>query len=281
MELYPNSVRSSILSSLFPPEVRMYNNLMSNFNNSLEFLFSACENDTNCNSKYPNLKSNFLSVYNSLKQNPITIKPNGDTYVLNQQEVLIFVHQILYNTLTIGQIPAFIKALKDRDTNSISRTVATYLPRLTLINLAVYYSVMKADEGTFNNAEKLKNDSNGLFLADSVLSFFSADPEVLKSWPNKKDKSNAMSVVKSNIPTFLISGNFDPIIPPSNAAILNTSLSNSQHLVFKNNGHVPIDGCFFNLAKQFLNDPTKKLDNSCSNSNTRIRWNSLEFTSMR
>ncbi len=272
MELYPDKVRSAVLSGLFPPEIRMYDYLFSNFNNALNKVFESCEKDGECQQTYPNLRSEFINTYAQLKTNPITIKLNGNDFILNQQDILLFMHQMLYNNKTIERIPKFIKALTNRDKNHISSTIGLFLPRITLINLAVYYSIMTADEGSFNNQQKINKDSKGLLVTDTGLSLFSADPEIIKGWPSIEVKSNHMQRVNSSIPTLLVSGDFDPVTPPNNATIVANSLSNDQHLIFKNNGHVPINGCFFSLAKQFLNDPIAKLNSNCSSTSTVLDW---------
>ncbi len=272
MERYPNKVRSAVLSSLFPPETRMYDNLFSNFNNALSKVFETCTNDKDCNTDYPNLKSEFLTIYDQLKDNPMTIKLNGDDFILNQQDILLFMHQMLYNNQTIEAIPEFIKALKEKNINYISRTIAGFIPRVTILNLGVYYSVMKADEGRFNSQAKVNANNDNLIFPDAGLCLFSADPEVIKLWPSVEVKSNTMQTVKSDIPTLLISGDFDPVTPVKNGNVAAKSLSNDQHFVFKNNGHVPINSCFFRLAKQFLDNPTAKLDGSCSKTSTSLDW---------
>lgn len=272
MQFYPNKVRSAVLSGLFPPEIRMYDHLFSNFNTALNQVFDTCANDINCNTTYPNLKAEFLNIYANLKTNPINIKLNGERFILNQQDVLLFMHQMLYSDSTIERIPEFIKALKEKNKSYINRTISGFIPRVTLINLGVYYAVMTADEGRFNNQSKVNADHKDLLFANADLSLFSADPEVIKIWPSVSVKYNPMAAIKSTIPTLLISGDFDPVTPPNNAAIVAQSLSKSQNFVFKNNGHVPINRCFFNLAKQFLDNPTTKLDGSCTDTSTELDW---------
>lgn len=272
MEAYPNHVRSAVLSSLFPPEIRMYDNLFSNFNNALDKVFTDCTKNNDCNTDYPNLKAEFLNICDQLKSNPITIKINGDDFILNQQDVLLFMHQMLYNNQTIETIPEFIEALKEKNTSYISRTIRRFIPRVTILNLAVYYAVMTADEGDFNNQDKVNSDSDNLMFTDTGLSIFSADPVIIKSWPSIPVKSNPMTTVTSDIPTLLISGDFDPVTPVSNGNLTAKNLGNNQNFVFKNNGHVPINPCFFKLAKQFLDDPNAKLNGSCSETTTVLDW---------
>jgi len=272
MELYPKRVRSSILSGLFPPEVRMYDHLFSSFEKALTKVFNTCENDSECFSKYPNLKSQFSEVYKTLKTQPIDLSDEHNTFILNQQDALLFIHQMLYSPRTIRDIPNFIMALKSRNISAISKTINKFIPRITTINLAVYYAVMTADEGEFNNAQLLIKDSEGLLFSENGLSLFSADPEVIKDWPAQKVKLNTMREIESDIPTLLISGDFDPVTPALNGNLAEKHLKNSQHLVFNNNGHVPINNCFFTLAKQFLDEPNTQLKNECYKYNSAINW---------
>ena len=272
MELYPNKVRSAILSGLFPPEIRMYDDLFSNFNNAFSKMFKDCSEDLNCNANYPNLKADFLKIYNELKSNPLHVSINGSDFVLNQQDILLFMHQMLYSYNTIEQLPEFIQALKNGDTEIIVDTISQFLPRLTLINLAVYYAIMTTDEGSYNNKAKLNDDGKGLIFEDTGLSLFSADPEIIEIWPSVKVTSNPMRPVRSNIPTLLISGDYDPVTPPSNGDIVANSLNNDQHIVFTNDGHVPVNPCFFSLAKQFLDHPDVRLDGSCSLEKKQLNW---------
>lgn len=272
MDLYPTKVRSAVLSGLFPLELRMYDALFSNFNNSLHLLFERCTASTDCNLKYPDLRATFFNLYRDIKNDPIAINVQGTSFIINQQDVLLFMHQMLYSDRTIKRIPEFIKALERRDLDYISEVITLFLPRVTLINLAVYYAIMTADEGVFDNQGKLDADSKHELFSDTGLSLFSADPEVISSWYSLPVSSNSMNAVNSSIPTLLVSGEFDPVTPPLNGTTVAKGLKNCQHVVFKNNGHVPINPCFFTLAKAFLDDPTAKLDITCSEQYQSLSW---------
>ena len=54
--------------------------------------------------------------------------------------------------------------------------------------------------------------------------------------------------------------------------VVEKNLSQDQHITFINNGHVPINSCFFSIAKQFLNNPKQKLDESCAKTSTTLDW---------
>jgi pimeloyl-ACP methyl ester carboxylesterase len=59
---------------------------------------------------------------------------------------------------------------------------------------------------------------------------------------------------KSAIPTLLLSGEFDPVTPPSGADEVARNLSKGRHIVIRNNGH-PIgnaEKCIGAMIGQFL-----------------------------
>ncbi|MEH6537312.1 MAG: alpha/beta fold hydrolase [Psychroserpens sp.] len=263
MELFPKHVRSSILSGLFPPEIRLYENIYTNLNRSIAKLFDTCEKDANCSSKYPNLKENFKAVCKQLDLQGQTFEIDNYKLVINKQDFLLLIQQMLYNRQTIAETPAFIMAFKNEDINAVSYAIQAFTSRLGLINVATYWSINVKDEGAFNNTKMVEKDGEKYSSLTNGVSLFASDPDVLKSWPSQNNKNTKMEPVVSDIPTLLVSGEWDPITPPSNANKTSKSLSNVSHVIFPSDGHCPINACFFGMAKSFLNNPMQKVDGSC------------------
>nr|WP_321234124.1 alpha/beta fold hydrolase [uncultured Psychroserpens sp.] len=272
MELYPKRVRTSILSGLFPPEIRMYDNICTNLNRSLDKLFNTCETDSKCAVKYPNLKNNFTEICKQLDLKAKTFSIDNETLVINKQDFLLLVQQLLYDRKTIAEAPAFIMAFKNDDANTVIQSIQAFASRLGIINVAAYWSVMVTDEGGFNNSKKLEEDGKQYPNIASGLSLFSSDADVLKSWPSQNNTNASMSAVVSNIPTLLVSGEWDPVTPPSNAKRAAKSLSNANHVIFPSDGHCPMNACFFEMAKTFLNNPEKAVDDTCTKASRPIRF---------
>ncbi len=273
MELFPKSVRTATLSGLFPPEIRMYDSLVSSFNRSIQKVFETCETDVECNSKYPNLKNEFYEICKQLDKEPKEILVQGSSVVLNTQDMLLLLHQLMYNRQTMAVVPSYIMSFKSDNTNVIENAYLAFAQRASIINLATYWSVTKSDEGAYNNSEKIEMDTYKFPEFKSGISLFSSDPEILKDWPLSKVDKNAMQKVESDIPTLLISGDWDPITPPGNANLTARSLTNANNVVFPNDGHVVINSCFFEIAKSFINNPYKKVDDSCTKTPRPLKFN--------
>ena len=66
--------------------------------NSLKKVFSACENDPNCNQQYPNLENAYFETIDQLSKNPITVKvdPNiilSGEFTYNAEDFKIAIQQ--------------------------------------------------------------------------------------------------------------------------------------------------------------------------------------------
>ncbi|WP_460218616.1 alpha/beta fold hydrolase [Psychroserpens sp. MEBiC05023] len=273
MELYPSKVRTSILSGLFPPNIRLYDNIYTNLNRSLNKLFNTCDNDENCSKKYPNLRDEFKTICTALDKAPKTFSNGNENIVINKQDFLLLIQQMLYDRRTISEAPSFIMAFKNEDSNAVIESIQAFASRLGIINVAAYWSVMTIDEGTFGNAKSLANDGQQHATLSSGISLFTSDPDVIKVWPSQNNKNKTMKAVASDVPTLLVSGDWDPITPPSNAENAAKSLRNANHVVFPNDGHCPMNQCFFSIAKSFLNHPRQNIDDSCTSATQSIRFN--------
>ncbi len=272
MRQFPDHVRSSVLSGLFGPNIRMYDNLLTDFHNSIKKMFKACESDSTCNTKYPNLKDDFYEVYSSLDNTPITLESNGNNFTVNTQDFLLIVHQFMYNEHTIVEVPGLINSMKNKEYGALQDAVNTFLFRIRMINLAVYWSIMQSDESHHNNTKRLYEDARKNPKLKSGLSLFAVDLDVYKEWPEMDKNAQKLTPVNLDIPTLLISGDYDPITPPKNAKGIAKYLKNSQNIVFKNGGHVPINACFFGMAKAFLDNPNSPVDSGCSDTAIQINW---------
>ena len=91
-----------------------------------------------------------------------------------------------------------------------------------------------------------------------------------KEWPRGTVSSAHRQPTKSAIPTLLLSGEFDPVTPPSGADEVLRGLSKGRHVVIRNNGH-PIgnaEACIGTMIGQFLDaGSATDIDDRCAADN--------------
>ncbi|HEX5488399.1 MAG TPA: alpha/beta hydrolase, partial [Rhodanobacteraceae bacterium] len=104
--------------------------------------------------------------------------------------------------------------------------------------------------------------------ADTLLGeqLIEASLAACKVWPHGPMPEGFHAPFKSSIPTLLISGERDPVTPPSDAAEVLKGLSDGRSLVVKGMGHAEAinAGCMPDLVEQFIDKrQPKQLDAKC------------------
>ena len=91
--------------------------------------------------------------------------------------------------------------------------------------------------------------------------------EICNLWLEEPVHQVGDSPLYSEIPTLILTGQFDPTTPPTYSQRLAENLPNSHYFVFPGYGHVPSsladDGCPIQIAKAFLHDPTSAPAEAC------------------
>jgi len=90
-------------------------------------------------------------------------------------------------------------------------------------------------------------------------------------WPH--GTAAALTPITSAVPTLLISGSLDPLTPPSNAAAVAKTLSNSVQLVIENASHVPANACVNGAIQAFFKiGATTAVDASCKSALPPVKF---------
>ena len=84
-------------------------------------------------------------------------------------------------------------------------------------------------------------------------------------WPQYRPSDAFYQPVTADIPTLILSGNLDPVTPPSNGEYSAKSLPNNHHIVIENASHtVAMSTCASDIVNEFLTTlKPKLLDESC------------------
>lgn len=272
MRDFPGQTRTAVLSGLFPPQANLYGKFVSNFERSLSLMFDACEADGSCNRRYPDIRKTYFEVFNSLKQQPYTFNWGGEPFVLNAQDMLMLTHQLLYARQTYGQIPDLVMAIKEKDESVLQAAVQTLSGRAQIINFAMNWSFNAYDEIPFNGPADIRKDLEAHPELKPGPAFFMNDSDIVADWHPHRGAAYVNEPVKSDIPTLLANGNFDPVTPPDNARETLKTLTNAYYAEFPSDGHSVFGGCYFGMVQQFLDKPDKAPNMDCAAKPLRVNW---------
>ncbi|RVU91203.1 alpha/beta fold hydrolase [Flavobacterium columnare] len=278
---FPNDIESLILDSSIADIGNYYNGNSENYVSSLNKVFTACENDPNCNKQYPNLEKVYYETIEKLTKNPITVGvdkkiiPSGN-FTYNAEDFKVAIQQGLYNKKLIQVIPLLINQFNKGDKNTLSSLVAAFSGALSL-DYGQYYCVSCNEAIPNNSLEKFNSTAQKFEKLKGGLSFYKSDFLVCDKWnfgtTNKKGLNDLSNLATLKSPVLVFSGAFDPITPAKNGIVIADRFENSYLINAPISGHVPsFSKMGSQVVNEFIQNPSKKPDAKEFETNNKVRF---------
>jgi pimeloyl-ACP methyl ester carboxylesterase len=265
MRDYPNRLRSVILDSVAPLSVNGFVQLPNSADRAFRLLFESCASDPVCDQHFPNLEAVFLDLVEELNRNPATVRFEAPWQIsdLMTGDRLI---GLLFDGLQRGQtpvLPATIYSVANGDYSFMTRLSAPRsLPKSLLMN-GMSISVLCAEQADYTDADF---SLEGVYPQVGSLCQDSLDiRDYCAVWNVEPLSDDVGDPVVSDIPTLILSGEFDPNTPPSGGSLVAETLSNSLFYTFPGISHNVLSNslCAQSITLDFLDDPTHEPDASC------------------
>lgn len=271
MRDYPEGIRSVILDSAYPQQVSLNTELPANTDRAFNTLFAGCANDAACNAAYPDLETRLFETAALLNENPITVDAfnafTGEQYraVVDGDGLINAVFQGLYSEEIIPLLPQMIVNTENGDYDLLALFSSLTITNLELLSRGVYYAVQCNEEVVFETEEEIRT---AVSQYPDLVSYFgdvSGLFDVCNTWPSGAAAAVENEPVVSDIPTFIVAGEYDPITPPAWGELAASTLSNSYFFEFPGVGHGASvsDDCPASMTRAFLNEPTSEPNSNC------------------
>ncbi len=242
---FPDDVKSLILDSSISDISDYYDRNTSNYLGSLNKLFDACRNNTECNEEFPNLKEIYFSVIRDLQESPLTVDvdsnmiPSG-VFTYNAEDFKIAIHQSLYQREMIEVLPLLIYQFHERKKNSLGILVGAFSGALSL-DYGTYYCFTCSEAISNNNINDYYDDASKSTKLKGGLSFYKSDFDVCQDWNKKANTNSDVGRYSQNneFPVLVFSGGLDPITPISLANETVKNYRNARLILANTFGHVP------------------------------------------
>jgi pimeloyl-ACP methyl ester carboxylesterase len=255
-------IRSMVLDSLVSMESDLFmSEAQKNYSDGMKQVINACEKSTACQQHFPKLSETLQSLIQSLKNAPLSLSLESKSgmvdMVVNWHDFLNLTHWMLYNAKTLPLIPLLIEATYSGDLVLLTHLMNKVFPapkNATESAAGTFFAVVCQDQFTMRNPiPKLSAPSD---YGNFAITSFMAD--ICQSPLLEYGTRPTPQPLKSDIPTLLFSGTFDPMTPSRYASDVAKNLKNSTLIHIQNYGHSTLSGykeCQTDIAAAFLDAP--------------------------
>lgn len=269
----PDHIRTVILDSPVGMDMNFHNNTLTDFVRSVDLLAEACLGQPNCNETYGDIRQTLFKNLRELNFEGWGMRHSKlDSVYIKAHDLNLALHQLMYADISYPLIPLLLKAVDDRRDTPILNLINVLQQRASMMNFGVnnltnrYDSFAMADLLYFEEQlERFPNYKPGLTL-------FHADYFVLEYMESEMGGEEESRPVISDIPALILTGDWDPITPPSNGEDLKQHFTNHIYYNSPYTGHgVTLQSdCGRQYLLHFLDSPTMESTPACIEKSTPV-----------
>lgn len=270
---HPKHVRTVILHGVAPTDQFMPRNFPQDAERALQGVLSECEADEACSKAFPQVKQDAQRVLEQLLQSPakaeVQLRQSKDkvTLKLNRDLAAEAIRYMLYSPNGARRVPLYLHLAAEGNYAPLAQAAFSFRQNLVATGSnGMYLSVTCAEDLPFVKAEEAKQIGANTFLGSYRYDQQSAACEL---WPRATIDSKYTEPVRSDKPVLILTGEWDPVTPPSQGDAVAKTLLNSLHIVVNDGAHGlgGLQGmdCLDRLLTQFVERATvKDLDTNCT-----------------
>ena len=276
----PAGLVGAVLDGVYPPDLDVDAAVSVSAEASIAAVGDACRRSTICSDYDDDIEGTLASLIIELDAAPRTVSLSAnesglgrpvDVY-LDGTRAAEFVFFILYSESLTRFLPAVLAGVAEGDTGSErwlaqigSRTIAS---AYGANDEATYFAVQCHDRLPFTDPDAEPVGTFGTAMTGTPLS------DLCPAWDQDAAYEISGTPVTSDVPTLLLSGEFDPITPPAYAERAAETLSASTVVTQAGRGHgIWIgDDCIASIVQAFVADPLRTLDTGCAADGVAVDW---------
>jgi pimeloyl-ACP methyl ester carboxylesterase len=270
MKIHPDRVRTAVLDGVAPYAIKIPVYEARDAQRSLDLVFAHCGHDEKCRTAFPDLRERFEALLSKLEKspkrvtvhNPSTGEPTEIT--VTREGFTLSMRGLLYDRSLIRLIPLVINDTSNGNFEPLV-ALAKEMSRDSneTISVGLTLSVLCSEDVARITPQEVGRATRGTFLGSASLRFYA---EACSQWPRTLLPPHFDTAAEIQTPTLLLSGEVDPITPPTWARQVATYLPNSLQVVVPGAAHnVSSYGCMPDVIASFVaQGSTSGLDTSCA-----------------
>jgi len=259
------AIRAVVLTGVLPPGPRPYAELKLHVQAAFERLFARCAQQPPCAEEFPTLEQDFYDTYDALTRSPMTIQVPGSVSPTELDGVR-FVEALRRQLNTpnlLPRIPLLIRELHHGDRERAAQLLmtggdsdggdATGL----LVSMVDVCGSRTLQRDAQTVADRVRPAFRDLRTLSDVV-------EACDGWRGGVAEEASFAPIASDIPTLIVSAEFDDRTPAAYGRLVAASLTRAYQIEFPREAHgQSTAGCHTSVVMQFLENPLREPDGAC------------------
>ncbi len=253
-----DNVRSVVLDGVAPVTMKLSLDVPAQ--RALDFMLDACEQDESCGKRFPDVRRKLTALLERLGTRPARVRLKHPRtgkpadIVMRRDFVVVALFGALYHPTTTSLLPMLIEQADSGDFQGLLALATLNESAAELMSQDMFFSVICAEDLPSIETRKRRERADAGFLGDTIAERWG---KVCASWPRGLIPDDYHEPVRSDVPALVLSGELDPVTPPSWGEEIAQGLPNSRHIVVPGVGHgTSALGCVPDLIAQFIREGT-------------------------
>ncbi|HCD27789.1 MAG TPA: alpha/beta hydrolase [Gammaproteobacteria bacterium] len=251
---YEASVRTIVVDGVLPPQHVLGLGFAENLERVVALLIEECAADSGCAETFPNIRQDYQKYLSLPPQAEVdaTLRHPGtgrwENAATSREVADAAVRLFSYAPETQALLPAIIHGVVAGDWRTVTAQALILSGRMqSLLAMGMQNSVMCSEDIAYFSNDLAINDAQMLGNMDDALR------AVCSVWPIGEANPDVHTPLQSAVPALLLSGELDPVTPPSFGAAALTQFENGEHIVAQGVGHgVMLQPCFQKLVADYI-----------------------------
>ncbi len=265
---HPDTVRSVVLDSVYPPDPLIPLRSIK-VAEARDAFFAACDRDEACAAAFPDLAGLYRETLDQLGRAPSMVpapprlrRPEG-RLPLTASLFEVLVGRLLYYPNAYPGLPRLIAAVHDGDAGDIGAAFASELAAAEQLNMGAHTAVECRDRPLYRNPLAAEAGALDRMVLHGICEGWSeiGPPPVIP--------------IGSGVPTLVLAGEFDPVAGLSlSRQVAELIGPRARWVGFPLIGHNVrhFSSCAATIVAEFISDPARPLDTSCADREAPIRY---------
>jgi pimeloyl-ACP methyl ester carboxylesterase len=249
-------VRAAILDGVVPTDMRIPLYMARDGERALQLLIHDCDADPACHKRFPDLGDKFTWLLASLDVNPRRLhvthpRTGADLEItLTRGALSNILFAALYSPRTAALIPLLIERADKEDYQGFL-ALASNDEMAGYVSEGLQFSVLCSEDAPRIEPGSIERETANTFFGPQMAEW---RMRVCGFWPRGQVDPAYYDDLESSVPALILSGELDPITPPSWGQRVASHWKNSRHVIVPGAGHgAASSGCVMKLMREFLN----------------------------